>query len=348
MNLLEAKQFVAQFTKGEYTPEEHAAFLRWLKGATLNELERIADEHESNADNRLVIGVTPSPDWVNRLEQKLDGTGEKGALVRRFSPGRWGRRNPWIAAASVVGLLLVGGYFFVREEQKAPRSGTEAVKVALRSYSNPRGSDQKELILADGSKVWLNAASSLKFPNQFDGPERVVELSGEAFFEVTKNSDKPFRVKIKDAEVEVLGTHFNVMAYEDESISRTTLIEGAVRMESGTQLVVLKPGEQAEIPYPSPGVVSTIKVVPVANPDAVLAWKNGFFQFNNDDLHMVMRTISRAYNVDIQFDPNLPEVRIAGVFSRHQSLDSTLNFLEHMRLGIHFKNDNGKSVRVTL
>jgi ferric-dicitrate binding protein FerR (iron transport regulator) len=188
----------------------------------------------------------------------------------------------------------------------------------------------------------------LKFPNQFDGPERVVELSGEAFFEVTKNSNKPFRVKIKDAEVEVLGTHFNVMAYEDESISRTTLIEGSVRMESGAAPVVLKPGEQAEIPYPSPGVVPTIKVVPAANTSAVLAWKNGLFQFDNEDLHTVMRAIGRAYNVEAQFDSNVPETRISGVFPRQQSLATTLNFLEHLKLGIHFKNDDGKSIRVTL
>ena len=356
MSLQEAKQFVAQFIKGDYTPEEYAAFLRWLKGATLDELNEIADEHESNHDKWVAMAATPPADWVNGLEQKLDGVEEgSGALVRRFSPERWVRRRTWMAAASVIVLLSAGVYMFVREERKAPQAGAEALKVSLNSYMNPRGGDQKELILADGSKVWLNAESSLKFPNQFDGPERVVELSGEAFFEVTTNSNKPFRVKIKDAEVEVLGTHFNVMAYEDESISRTTLIEGSVRMESGggAEPVVLKPGEQAEIPYPSPGVVPTIKVVQVANTGAVLAWKNGFFQFDNDDLNTVMRTIRRAYNVEVQFDPNVPEAqitrtRITGVFPRQQSLATTLNFLEHLKLGIHFKNDDGKSVRVTL
>jgi len=349
MSLQEAKQFVAQFIKGDYTPEEYAAFLRWLKGATLDELNEIADEHESKHDQWVAMAAMPSTDWVNGLEQKLDGVGDgNGGLVRRFSPERWVRRRTWVAAASVIVLLSAGVYMFVREERKTPQPGAETAKVSLNTYMNPRGGDQKELILADGSKVWLNAASSLKFPNQFDGPERVVELSGEAFFEVTNNSNKPFRVKIKDAEVEVLGTHFNVMAYEDESISRTTLIEGSVRMESGAAPVVLKPGEQAEIPYPSPGVVPTIKVVSVANTSAVLAWKNGFFQFDNDDLQTVMRTIRRAYNVEVQFDSNVPETRITGVFPRQQSLATTLNFLEHLKLGIHFKNDDGKSVRVTL
>jgi len=88
--------------------------------------------------------------------------------------------------------------------------------------------------------------------------------------------------------------------------------------------------------------------VPVANTSAVLAWKNGLFQFDNEDLHTVMRAIGRAYNVEAQFDSNVPEMRISGVFPRQQSLATTLNFLEHLKLGIHFKNDDGKSIRVTL
>ncbi|WP_431214819.1 FecR family protein [Puia sp. P3] len=219
----------------------------------------------------------------------------------------------------------------------------------MSTYTNPKGGDQKELILADGSKVWLNAASTLKFPSDFKGSERVVELSGEGFFEVTNDVAKPFRVKIKDAAVEVLGTHFNIKAYEDERISRTTLVDGSVRMESGSQRVVLKPGEQAEIPYPSPGVTGNIKVVPVGNTDVVLAWKNGFFQFDGEDVRSVMRELSRAYNVDIKVDPNVPEDKgITGIFKREESLESNLKLIEHIKsLGIHF-HDNGKIVRVTL
>ena len=345
MNQQEAKQFVARFIAGEYAPEEYEAFLKWLRNATTEELNEIADEHESMQDQWAVLSATPSSEWVAGLEQKLDGVEEKRGLVRRLSPERFIRRKTWIAAASVIVLLSAGVYLFVKEEHKAPRPGVQAIKVSLNTELNPRGGEQKELILADGSKVWLNAASSLKFPNQFDGPERVVELSGEAFFEVAKNSDKPFRVLIKDAEVEVLGTHFNVMAYEDESISRTTLIEGAVRMESGSQNVVLKPGQQAEIPYPSPGVVKPIKVISGVDPESVMAWKKGIFQFDNDELHTIMRTLSRAYNVDVEFDPNVPEKHFTGNFSRQKGLDTILEQLKS--LGIHFKND-GKIIRVTL
>ena len=201
MSLQEARQFVAQFIKGEYTPEEYAAFLRWLKGANLDELNEIADEHESNHDQWVAMAAAPPADWVNGLEMKLDGVGRDGALIRRLGHGRWVRQRKWIAAASVIVLLSAGVYMYVREEQKAPQAAAETIKVPLTAYTNPRGGDQKELILADGSKVWLNAASTLKFPSRFDGAERVVELSGEAFFEVTNNSGKPFRVKIKDADV---------------------------------------------------------------------------------------------------------------------------------------------------
>jgi len=350
MNLPEAKQFVAQFIKGDYTPGEYEAFLRWLRGATMDELNAIADEHESMDGQWAALATEPSADWASKLERRIDALEDRG-LIRRLNPERFIRRNTWMAAASVIVILSAGVYLFVKEEhKKAPEPEVPSVvEVAMNTETNPRGADQKELMLADGSKVWLNAGSTLKFPSAFKGSERVVELSGEGFFEVATDVAKPFRVKIKDAAVEVLGTHFNIMAYEDEKISRTTLIDGSVRMESGSQRVVLKPGEQAEIPYPSPGVTGNIKVVPIGNTDAVLAWKNGFFQFDSVDVRSVMRELSRAYNVLIKVDPNVPEdKRITGIFKREESLDSNLKLLEHIKsLGIHFHN-NGKIVRVTL
>ncbi|HEY6899958.1 MAG TPA: FecR domain-containing protein, partial [Puia sp.] len=266
MNLQEARQFVARFIAGDYTPQEYEAFLKWLRKANNEELNEIADEYESKEDLWDTLAVTPSTEWINRLEQKLDDT--EGGKIRKMNPGRIHRKT-WIAAASVIAILSTGVYWFVKEGHKtAPKAG-EQNPVSMAYYtteSNPRGADQKELILADGSKIWLNAASSLKFPSQFDGPDRVVELSGEAFFEVERNSDKPFRVLIRDAKIEVLGTHFNVAAYNDEPSSRTTLIDGAVRMESGSKKEVLsKPGQQAEIPYSLPGVTTQINVTSGVN-----------------------------------------------------------------------------------
>jgi transmembrane sensor len=385
MSLQEAKQFVAHFIKGEYTPEEYEAFLRWLKGATSDELNAIADEHEALHEYWSLSPAGPTSEWVERLERRLDVVTEEndleesGARYReldtpvidismtnsrmtnsRMTNSRmtgggsdgFRRRKAWIAAASVVVLLSSGTFVYIRqkgyklEQAGQVRHGIEALNI---TFSNPRGGEQKELELPDGSKVWLNAGSSLKYPSHFTGSERLVQLSGEAFFVVGKNSGNPFRVLIRNAEVEVLGTDFNIMAYEDEPVSRTTLIEGAVKIESGGQDAVLQDGQQAEIPYASPGGAAPIKVVSGIDSKAVVSWKSGYFAFDNDQLRTVMRVLGRSYNVDVQYDPKVPaesyNVKFTGIFNRNIGLAKILEQLEI--LGIHFKND-GKTVTVSI
>jgi transmembrane sensor len=342
MNLQEAKQFVAHFITGKYTPEEYAIFLQWLKEATTKELNAIADEHEALHERWSLPSAGPSPEWIARLEQKLDES-EKASTevpVKRMFPVSINRKGAWIAAASL--LLVVGsGYWYTH------RSGSVGAPNAMESltstFSNPRGGEEKELTLADGSRVWLNAASTLKYPPSFSGRERVVQLSGEAFFEVTKNSDMPFRVMIRDAEVNVLGTRLNVMAYVDEPVNQTTLIEGSVKIVSGSQDVTLKPGQQAEIRYDD--VSAPIRVTGI-NANNALSWRDGVAQFDDVDLRVVMREIGRWYNVDIQFEPNVPNKPITGVFSRKTGLSKTLEQLQNLN-NVHFKND-GKKVTVTL
>jgi len=213
------------------------------------------------------------------------------------------------------------------------------------SFSVPRGEVQKELVLSDGSRVWLNAASVLKYPATFAGPERVVELSGEAYFEVAPNSANPFRVLIKDAEVEVLGTDFNVMAYEDEPISRTTLVDGAVKIESGQQSVKLEPGQQAQVAYPSPGVDVPIKVLSGIDPKKILAWKEGSLEFDSVDIKTVMRSLARVYNVEVQVDPNVSSALFSATFVRQLSLAKILEQLATLNI-VRIKLD-GKRVIVT-
>ena len=208
-----------------------------------------------------------------------------------------------------------------KERQQVLATLTQTMVVA-------RGGELRAITLSDGSKVWLNAASVLKYPASFSGTERVVELTGEAYFEVTQHSDMPFRVLIRDAEVKVLGTHFNIMAYDDEPVAQTTLIDGSVRIESGSQRVTLHPGEQGEIPYPSPGAAGPIRVIPGIDPSAVLAWKDGILKFDNTDLHAVMRTLGRCYNVGIRIGQNVPAKTITGLFSRRDGLSLILKRLE--------------------
>ncbi|HET6256949.1 MAG TPA: FecR domain-containing protein [Puia sp.] len=364
MTLQEAQKFVRQFVTGKYTPEELTAFQRWLGAATVEELTVITEMHESMHDG-WVLSEGPSAEWVMQLERKLDVKKEvreeetvmddrefgmndrraakiRPAKIVEMRPGRR-RRNIWIAAAAVVILLLTSTYIYVSQLGARPGEMADRTKLLSMSFVNPRGGAQKALVLEDGSKVWLSAGSELKYPPHFNGSERLVELSGEAFFDVAGNPASPFRVLIKDAEVEVLGTFFTVMAYDDEPASRTTLVEGSVKISSGGMSKVLRPGEQAEVPYASPGVTQ-INVNGGFDARLVRGWKNGIYHFKNTELAEIMREVARAYNVTVQYQSNVGNQRIDGYLDLNKSLDVNLELLEGSLLNkIHF-NHNGKIV----
>lgn len=194
----------------------------------------------------------------------------------------------------------------------------------------PKGG-QYHITLQDGTRVWLNAGSSLTFPTFFAGTERRVRLTGEAYFEVAKNIKMPFKVTAKDAEIEVLGTHFNITAYEDESSTKTTLIEGAVRLSNSKNKVVLKPDQQGLIVQNS----DRIAVKPVHGSDAA-AWKSGLFIFRDDQITDIMKQISRWYNVDVEYRGNMTNKTFGGVYSKNKNLTELLKGLELTGL-IHFK-----------
>ena len=198
-------------------------------------------------------------------------------------------------------------------------SATNAL-ASINVLTTPKGG-QYQVELPDGSIVWLNAASSLKYPTFFSGNERVVELSGEAYFEVAKNKDMPFKVKVNDMEVAVLGTHFNVMAYNDESTVYTTLLEGSVRINTPQSGITIVPGEQARF-----STNSKIKVVD-ADVDEAVAWKNGFFQFNSADMQTVIKQLSRWYDVNIVCDKKIDE-HFTGTISRNVEADKVFKMLQ--------------------
>jgi len=206
----------------------------------------------------------------------------------------------------------------------------------------PRGS-QYQLELPDGTKVWLNASSSLKFPTAFNGDERRVEMTGEGYFEVAsikmKNGlKKPFIVKAGSAEVKVLGTHFNIMAYQDEPIAKTTLLEGAVRVVNGKDSVVLSPGQQSQLTKEG-----NMRVVSNVNTGEDLAWMNGYFLFEDADIGTVMRQLSRWYDVDVVYQYKTNE-RFNAQPSRSAKLSNVLKALE-MTGKIHFTVE-GKTIQV--
>lgn len=224
--------------------------------------------------------------------------------------------------------------------------------VVYNTISTARG-NQYQLILADGSKVWLNSASSLRFPTSFTGDRREVELDGEGYFEVAKNPSKPFHVKTSSQDIEVLGTHFNVNAYNDESQVKTTLLEGSVKVNQLTidnkQLanknreVILKPGEQAIGNCQLSIADCRLAINHSPDIDQVMAWKNGWFEFDNTDIKAIMRQISRWYDVDIRYETKTDNQTYGGRISRNINLSNILKMLE--LYGVHCKLE-GKTLTV--
>jgi transmembrane sensor len=212
--------------------------------------------------------------------------------------------------------------------------GDAAAGTSYNSLSTPLGG-QYALTLSDGTRVILNAASSIRYPTQFSGAERKIELTGEAYFEVAHNAAMPFRVVSKLQNVLVLGTHFNVNSYEDEPAAKTTLLEGSVLLNGHTRL---KPGEQA---------ISSGTAIRVINADTELAvaWKNNKFIFDNDNIANIMRMVARWYNVSIVYSGPVPEGSFGGSVSRFNNISEVLNILE-LTGKVHFKIE-GRRVTVT-
>ncbi|WPU94730.1 FecR family protein [Mucilaginibacter sabulilitoris] len=218
-------------------------------------------------------------------------------------------------------------------------AATGGVSHPMNTISTPRGG-QYEVILPDGTKVWLNAASSLTFPALFSGNERVVELTGEGYFEVTKDKAHPFRVKCQKQQIEVLGTHFDINAYTDEKAVKTTLLEGAVRVVSGSKEAMLIPGQQSLVT--SVKNTTQIAVDQSVNLNQVVAWKNGLFSFNETDIPTLMRQISRWYDVDIVYEGKIPEDKFTGNLSRSVNLSNVFRLLQFT--GIDFKIEGRKVI----
>jgi ferric-dicitrate binding protein FerR (iron transport regulator) len=239
-------------------------------------------------------------------------------------------RNGEIAAKTGVKVSKTANGVLVYHFTK---TGPEAVASAVPEFNTittPRGGQYK-VELVDGTKVWLNAASSIRFPQAFTGADRQVELTGEAYFEVAKNKEKPFIVKANGTQVQVLGTHFNVNAYNDNNNITTTLLEGSVRMSNANSAVMLVPGQQGS----AAGNGSAIKVSK-ADTEENLAWINGFFVFHDESIVNVMKQVSRWYDVDVEYRDNVQQNEFGGTISRYKNINELLNNMQLTRT-IHYK-----------
>ncbi|GAO43013.1 FecR family protein [Flavihumibacter petaseus] len=235
--------------------------------------------------------------------------------------------NGALASQGGIKVIKIGGQLSYDEVAKTG-------EVLYNTITTPRGGEY-QVELADGSKAWLNAASSLRFPAAFTGKSRVVELTGEGYFEVAHNPDMPFQVKVNNLYVTVLGTHFNINSYADEPQVRTTLLEGRLMVNNETGHVILNPGQQANASGAQLRIEYDVDV------NKVMAWKNGYFSFDNAPVETVMRELSRWYDIDVIYEGDNNET-FSGKIDRKLSLKDLLDGLGQAK--VHYRIENGKKL----
>lgn len=269
----------------------------------------------------LTIVKQPAMDHVSQISDNISPTGlhesiivledEKKISLKQIGVGETVGTNAFRVLKNAEGELE----FTVLDKTKSKTQGYNTLFVS--------NGDTYKIHLPDGTSVLLNAGSSLKIPTVFSESARAVELTGEGFFEVTKNTDSPFRVKSKGMEVMVLGTVFNINAYADEPSIKTTLVEGSVKLTSAQNNILIQPGEQAQCD--NKGMLTTSKV----DVNDVLAWKEGSFHFSGRSLDVILRQISRWYNVEIFYkDGKVPDIGIGGNMPRSSRLEEVIDVLK--------------------
>lgn len=209
--------------------------------------------------------------------------------------------------------------------------------VLYNTLSTARG-ETYATILADGTKVWLNSASSIKFPVAFAGKERRVVITGEAYFEVAHDASKPFHVEVNSMDVQVLGTHFNINSYSDEPVIKTTLVEGSVKVTNSGKSMMISPGQQIQL-----NANGQMNLIKDADVEQAVAWKNGLFDCNGLDITAIMRQIGRWYDMEVKLEPGLTQDKFIGRIPRTVTLANLLKVLELN--GVKFTID-GKKITV--
>jgi transmembrane sensor len=308
--------------------------------------------------------------WWLQKKQHLPGTAPPVAAITDIMPGRSGAiltlqngQKLVLDSAGNGSLTTHPGLHIVKHDSLiayGPATVKDNDAIAYNTLTTPRGR-QFQVLLSDGTKVWLNASSSIHYPAVFKEKERVVEVTGEVYFEVAalrlrSGQKMPFIVNIVSGRtgkptgrVEVLGTHFNVNAYDDEAAIRTTLLEGSVSVRSegkDQRAAILKPGQQALIERHSPVTIDHLPLTINHSPnlDEVVAWKNGYFQFARADIQTVMRQIARWYDVEIKYEGPVTKDKFGGSIPRDATLSQVLHALEQSL--VHF-TIQGKKVIVT-
>ena len=332
LDLLEAEK---DFLSGDLAspPPQHKTILlrrKWWNyaaavAAVLLLFEAGLNQLKNTAKKQPPIAVQPP--------KKDIPAGRQGAILTLSN----GQRIVLDSAGNGV-LTTDAGVRVIRKGGQLSYGGNTA-EVLYNQVVTPKGR-KWELTLSDGTRVWLNAASSIRYPLSFVGKERMVEVSGETYFEVAPDKNRPFKINIAGkGNIEVLGTRFDVNAYDDEDAMRTTLLEGSVKVTRGKNSRLLSPGQQAVLDKGT----DDVKVMNDVNIDEVMAWRNGRFIFSDMDLKGIMRQLARWYDVDVVYEGKVPEIRVGGIIHNDVYLSTVMEFLGEN--GVHYKIE-GKTITI--
>jgi len=357
------QELADKWAQGKLTPEEKAYLEQWYAGFNDEDITLTASDHQNSEALRKAL--------LNRINIQIDR--DERPIRKLLTFGRI------VAAASVIFVLTVGGYFifikpkpteFAQNEQHDIKpgknqatltlangkkiiisknlngvlatqgnsivnatsgsltyklNGNNEAEVQYNTLTTTRGEQSPvPLVLSDGTKVWLNAASSITFPISFNGKERIVKINGEAYFEVKHNAAQPFRVETKGQTIEDIGTEFDVNAYDDEPAIRTTLVSGSVKVSQNNRSVILKPGEAAV------GIE-----VKAGDTEQAVAWKKGLFSFKQTNIEEVMRQLSRWYDVEVSYPEGVPHTTFTGEMHRDVNASQVLDILGYFK--VHFQ-----------
>ncbi|WP_114937688.1 FecR family protein [Mucilaginibacter endophyticus] len=359
-----------KFNAGQCTPEEEKRLMEFEDDFRFHETESSLPLNTESRQKRSAIyariRATLNPKVQNKNYRRMWGWAAAAAVILLVSAififqakqpqNNIAASKPPVKAIkpgrNTAILTLANGSNITLDDAKngvLAKSGKTSVKKltnGLIAYSNegsaqPAGEPAKNVVtvprggkysiqLPDGTMVWLNSSSSLSYPVAFTGADRSVSLTGEAYFEVTKNKHLPFIVHANGANIKVLGTHFNVTAYEDEKDIKATLLEGSVSLSNNKSSTLLVPGQQG---IAGPDQQITTKTV---NVNQVIAWKTGYFIFRDDDIQSIMRKISRWYDVEVEYQGNVTRKTFGGIYSMNKDINELLKGLELTGL-IHFK-----------
>ncbi|WP_114936674.1 FecR family protein [Mucilaginibacter endophyticus] len=362
MNHQDADQLIAKYLDNTATPEERALVENWYifesdkrKLSDDDKFDHLAAELWAGTRQRAGLQTQPK---VRSLWPRIavaasivfilsvglfvllkhNGTGQPGdndqnrigAITERFptlilTDGKEvtlhkSKNEQLISQSPGLVTRLTNG---VLDYQQGSENQDDNKVIAYNSLLVPSGAHYQVVVLPDGTKVWINAASSLRYPTAFNGGERRVELKGEAYFEVAHNAAKPFRVASNNQTVEVLGTHFNISAYDDDPAVKTTLLEGKVKVTGTANKATrfLLPGQQAVLG-------KNAFIVSKAETTEAVAWKNDQFDFQDDNIQHIMRVIARWYDMKVTYEGPIPEDKFGGTINRNANVSESLNILE--------------------